>query len=401
MKILIVNSFYFPDILGGAEVSVKKLAENMALNGHEVHVLCTDVINKTEVINNVMVHRIKVNNIYNPIEASEKSGIQKILYRLIDYINWFNYLKVKKCIKGINPQIIHSNNLYGISAIIWIIGHKLGIPLIHTVRDYNLINIMNGSHFTKNNKHLKIINKLHKKIQKLLLKKVNYITGPSKAVLKQHREVLLKNNNTVIYNSIDFEKEKLFEIQRIKKKQKNKHLNYCFVGTLDIHKGVMDLITAFNMTDFKDDTLHIAGKGVLEKQIIESVKENSNIIFHGFLKEEELSRLLLKSDCLVVPSKWEEPFGRVVLDAYKHVIPVVVSDKGGLPEIVDHGVTGIVINPEVNNIKLSLTQIRELISSEDITDNIINKLQDFSLDRQITDFEKLYKKVVKKNEDTN
>ena len=44
MKILIINTFYYPDIEGGAEISVKKLAENLAIKGHDVNVICTNYI---------------------------------------------------------------------------------------------------------------------------------------------------------------------------------------------------------------------------------------------------------------------------------------------------------------------------------------------------------------------
>ncbi|MED3920223.1 glycosyltransferase [Priestia aryabhattai] len=401
MKVLIINSFYFPDILGGAEISVKKLAENMALYNNEVHILCTSSADKTEIINKVNIHRMKINNLYHPIQASEKKGIQKILYRIIDYINLFNYSKVKMKIKEIKPDVIHTNNLYGISPIVWIVANQLKIPIVHTVRDYNLINVMNGSHFNKDNSYLYIINKFHKKIQSCLLKKINCVTGPSKAVLNRHKEVIGQTENLVVYNSIDFEKEKLLEIQKAKQQKKSQQLNYCFVGTLDHHKGVMDLIKAFELSNLHNASLHIAGKGPLEQNVLDVAEKNNNIIFHGFLKEEELSRLLLQSDCLIAPSKWEEPFGRVVLDAYKHLIPVIVSNKGGLPEIVKHMKTGLVIEPTVTQITNALYQVKELIKEEKVTQNIISKIEEFSLNSQTYNFKMLYKKVVKKNEYPN
>ncbi|NGY75613.1 glycosyltransferase family 4 protein [Bacillus megaterium] len=110
------------------------------------------------------------------------------------------------------------------------------------------------------------------------------------------------------------------------------------------------------------------------------------------LKEEELSRLLLQSDCLIAPSKWEEPFGRVVLDAYKHLIPVIVSNKGGLPEIVKHMETGLVIEPTVTQITNALYQVKELIKEEKVTQNIISKIEEFSLNSQTYNFKMLYKK---------
>lgn len=52
---------------------------------------------------------------------------------------------------------------------------------------------------------------------------------------------------------------------------------------------------------------------------------------------------------LVCPSLWNEPFGRVILDAYKSGLPVIASRIGALPEIVQEGKTGILVNPGVSD----------------------------------------------------
>ena len=48
-----------------------------------------------------------------------------------------------------------------------------------------------------------------------------------------------------------------------------------------------------------------------------------------------LIHILKECDVLLCPSQWQEPFGRVVLDAYKHAMPVICSDQGALPSLVD------------------------------------------------------------------
>ena len=68
---------------------------------------------------------------------------------------------------------------------------------------------------------------------------------------------------------------------------------------------------------------------------------HSNIIFTGFLFGEELSRAYASSDVFVFPST-TDTFGNVVLEAMASGVPVVVSDKGGPKEIVQHGRTGLV-----------------------------------------------------------
>lgn len=82
--------------------------------------------------------------------------------------------------------------------------------------------------------------------------------------------------------------------------------------------------------------LHIAGSGPLESRVKECALLDNRIIFHGFLSEQQLNSLLEKSDILICPSMWSEPFGRIILDAYKNAMPVITTGFGGMGEIVDH-----------------------------------------------------------------
>ena len=56
MKICIINSFYYPDIIGGAEVSVKHLAEKMVSKDNEISILCTGFKEEVKEINKVKVY---------------------------------------------------------------------------------------------------------------------------------------------------------------------------------------------------------------------------------------------------------------------------------------------------------------------------------------------------------
>jgi len=70
-----------------------------------------------------------------------------------------------------------------------------------------------------------------------------------------------------------------------------------------------------------------------------------NVLFPGRVSDEVRDGLFKVADCAVFPSLYE-PFGIVALEAMAAGCPVVVSDVGGLSEVVEHNVTGIKVYPD-------------------------------------------------------
>src|SRR5205823_4393182 len=65
-----------------------------------------------------------------------------------------------------------------------------------------------------------------------------------------------------------------------------------------------------------------------------------------FLGKVDGGRFLPSIDVLVVPSLWQENSPRVVYEAFAHGVPVICSNRGGMPELVENGTTGFVFEPE-------------------------------------------------------
>ncbi len=121
-----------------------------------------------------------------------------------------------------------------------------------------------------------------------------------------------------------------------------------FVGRLVHEKGVHVLINSIPGVLAKVNAKFvIVGEGYMKDALqgqVRSMGLSHKVLFAGFLDEQSLHSLYKCADVCVVPSLYE-PFGITALEAMAAQVPVVVSDVGGLSEIVEHDKTGVKIYP--------------------------------------------------------
>lgn len=113
-----------------------------------------------------------------------------------------------------------------------------------------------------------------------------------------------------------------------------------FVGRLERYKGAETAVLA--MRDMQHERLLVVGDGPDRARLAQLAHDIPNVQFAGFLSGAALASAYAQAKALVVPSLWDEPFGLVALEAMWRGIPVVVSDRGSLPSIVDDGAAGLV-----------------------------------------------------------
>ena len=133
----------------------------------------------------------------------------------------------------------------------------------------------------------------------------------------------LSNKTEVVYPSIDKPK-------KIKSKKKR----IVFVGKLNTSKGYDIYKTSILkiLNEFNDWRGYSIGDESRDRPYI----KHKNHRELGFLKHNKVLEFLDSSEIAVVPSRWEEPFGRTALESSSRACATIISNRGGLPETTDH-----------------------------------------------------------------
>jgi glycosyltransferase involved in cell wall biosynthesis len=136
-------------------------------------------------------------------------------------------------------------------------------------------------------------------------------------------------------------------------------LVFGYLGRIVPEKGVHVLIDALSATG-SNWKLNVAGAGPEDYLIDLKRRAAGRVHFQGWTAPGDFFD---KVDVLVLPSLWPEPAGRTILEAYQHRIPVIVTNRGGMPELVLHGVTGWVVNLDIkDHFKSILERVAEAAS---------------------------------------
>lgn len=398
MRIMIVNAYYAPEIHGGAEYSVKKLAEGLAKKGHTVRVLCTGN-GVHENVGGVDVVRLRTAGLHYEGDIHDVPRWKRILGHLIGIWNIGNYKMILHEIEEFKPDVVNTNNLYGFSPIVWKAVKDSKVRLVHTIRDYHLMCPLVAMSCKKTGgekcKNPMASCRLHRNLNRYHSKYVDVVTAPSSITLNVLTDDgFFKNSNkAVIPNATDFEEDQVASILEKKKSKENHFVSFVYLGTLSEQKGIRWMIDSFNKLKKGSAKLYIAGKGDLTEYVEQAVRKNDNIEYVGFLAEKDVSDLLKKTDILLCPSLWEEPFGRVVLDAYKHAMPVICSNMGALPELVKDGETGYVVDASDQNMMVK-KMAHYITCPEEIlihAENGVRELRHYTIEHQLSIFEECYR----------
>jgi glycosyltransferase involved in cell wall biosynthesis len=391
MKVLVVTSKYHPYYQGGGEYSVKRLVDALSkTKGMEVTVLTASNENCTDVVEGVEVRRIKHRNIYWSYDSKSKNSVKRFLWHLIETSN-FRMRKVAQIVRDeIKPDVVHFRNIEDFSPIIFYYLKKYKIPTIQTLNSYTMIE-PKGTLYRES-----WVGKLSLRfwkcifsLKKLYSKDLNAVVGVSQFTLDFHIKLgyFPKSVQSVIRTGIN----KRIETVNILKSEK---VTFGYIGSIIPSKGVKEMISNFVKTEHQNCELIIAGTGEsgYEKECITAAEKYSDRV--SFIGKVNQSEFFSKVNMVIIPSLWNEPFPRVLMEAYEYNVPVLSSANGGTKELIINHETGIVYN-DWEEFKLAINSIltnpNQLI---EFSKHIINNKAEY-LNSDIDLYLKLYRNIIK------
>lgn len=178
-----------------------------------------------------------------------------------------------------------------------------------------------------------------------------------------------------------------------------------YVGRIDLSsqwKGINVLMDAFSLILKKDSEIRLqivgGGDGVdFYKKMAVSLNIQNNVDFRGVLTGVELERAYLDSSVVVLPSlSSAESFGMVLLEAMALGVPVIGSNIGGIKNLIEHNVDGLLVEP--NNPSLLADSLEKVLTDESLRQvlklNARVKANKYTWQNQAGEFDKLYHRLL-------
>lgn len=268
---------------------------------------------------------------------------------------------IRQVIQVIQPDIIYCHSTWA--------GLFVRFPLLLRKKPCRIIYNAHGWAFLRDTAEWK--RRIYAGIERALQTRTDAIINVSRYEYQAAlRYGLKKDNQTVIYSGISPEKGPIDPAVKLPLGK----TNLLFVGRFDPPKGLDILLEAFNTCPRDDLHLTIIGDNVVGGGPKIEKKNTERITFLGWVPHEKLASYYTACDAVVMPSRWEA-FGLVAIEAMKYGKPVIASNRGALPEIIQDDSDGYIFSDETG-----LQYILSVITREDADRKGINAENKFRND---------------------
>ncbi|MBU0625032.1 glycosyltransferase [Patescibacteria group bacterium] len=408
MKILFASNLYGEQARGGAELVVKLEAVGLGQRGYEVAVVSAvpsslislsskNISAKSSTLHVPgMVGRRDEAGVdhftYFPPnlgyygDLKQRSWVGRLIWHWLDIFNWRSANLLRRLIKVYRPKVVHTHNLMGLGFAIPNLLRQLNLRHVHTVHDVQLIH---PSGLLSADWRLRQLHEwIYLRLMRFMMGSPAVVIFPSEFALKLHNQFgfFSHSTKTVIRNpAVD-------QVKDFKSREISNN-NFIFVGQLEEHKGIFDLLTAWQCWSTRDAaTLDIVGDGSLAIEVRSRAAKLEGVRCHGAVYGEQLTKLLDRAGYLVLPSRVIENAPMAILSAFSRGVPVLASRVGGIPEIVRDNENGFLF--ESANVDSLLTALQQAATSKEravMSQRALSWIRSQSLEAHLDALESVYR----------
>jgi len=361
-KVLFISRRFYPEVIGGGQISAWFIAKAVMKQGYEVFVVTfTEKEYKKEVRDGITIYRVPLKGLRGFPRLSNMEYMYWEMGKLIDHY-----------IPSIQPDIVHCLNVESIPAYALFSHGGQKIPFVATLNGVLLTDFIGDTLDAQGNICLSFNNrKLYRSIKqrwkshqsylrfvtpliwayagfhmwlfKKAGKRATLLLPVSKAIKKSlivngYKKSVIR----IIHNPIDIQKKPVSGLRKSLGLGKKKLVLY--MGRIDRLKGIDVAIRA--MKSLNNTVLLVIGRGTDETSLKEIARREcveDKVRFLSHIPYEDIGRYYGIVDAVIMPNRIYEALSRMLLEACSFGVPAVASDRGGNREIIEPGKNGFLI----------------------------------------------------------
>ena len=349
MRVVIVNAF--AHVTGGADQVCFAIAEELRARGHGVRFLATASDENVEAdgvfVPTMITHATR--DLLSPSRRLEVAARALWNSQAAD--------AMRSIVADFRPDVVHTHKLYPqLSVAPVVVANKLGIPLVQTLHDYELI----SASALDPQGHWR--DRYETRFQYRTLNAATYPIRRFIHLPRLRARVAVSRSLAAAYKRHGVTCEVLpnfIERDSQSKLDYSERRGVAFAGRLVRAKGVVDLLEVARR--MPETAFTIAGEGPLAPIVRSALEELQNLRFIEGASREQVLTLFRSARVVLVPSRWQEPGPLVALEAMARGTPLVTYSVGGLAEYVRDAGAGRTVDAHPS----ALAQgCRELVEDE-------------------------------------
>ncbi len=336
MKVLVVSALYPPEVIGGAEITMAAICDALQARGHEIAVLTVGGEAADYVApSGVRVRRRRIPNLYPALPLRPHSRLARAMWHGLDAFNPGGYRLARRAIAELQPDLLFTDLMSGISVSAWLAGKHAGVPILQRVCDAYLLSpslkVLFAPAGSAGAMARGVLRFPHAGLSRLLAG----VVGLSRAIVELHLAAgMFRGVPVEVIASA-------LPVAVPAPPPREGKLRLGFIGQLVPTKGIEALLEGFVASGI-DATLDVAGTGEGAYEAgLKARFADPRIRWLGWVGNK--AQFFAGIDLCVVPSQVFDTLPTVVIEAFAHHVPVLGAPIGGIPEMITPGRNGYVL----------------------------------------------------------